>query len=145
MKIIILLLFPFFLSGQNKAEIFDQIEQAENFEDMPTIKIVTMRKADRIGRKLADFNTLQHISKGDTLTMYFPIRIYDSGNWTRAYESYNYIVLEPEMNQQSKIVNQNIILHLDKENRNLLNKWLFKYQQLGKRLQREMFNNNSLR
>lgn len=135
---ILMVLLPLFVAGQNREQILQQIENAQSFEEMPFIKVVAVRDANRIGRKLEGYNTLQQVTKGDTLIMFFPIHIYDSGNWTRADESYNYIVLEPEMNKESLVVHQNIILHLDKEDNNLFRKWTFKYQELGKILQQKM-------
>ncbi|MFV0537910.1 MAG: hypothetical protein ACK5M3_11115 [Dysgonomonas sp.] len=143
---IIITLLPLFIYGQDSHSLLQQINRAQSFNEMPIIKVVAARDANRIGRKLKDYNTLQQITKGDTLTMYFPIRIYDSGEgiWTRANESYNYIVLEHKMNNNSLIVYQNIMPHLNKEDQGLLRKWLFKYQNLGKALQQKMLEDGTL-
>lgn len=131
----ILFFYSFVTSAQNNDEIYVQIESARTMQEMPIIQVTAFRDSKNIGIREDRYNTKREVSKGEILTFYFPIQIYSkSGQWTQTDESYNFICLKPAMSQDASIMHINIISHLNKSDRDLFRKWLFKYEALGKEL-----------
>jgi hypothetical protein len=106
--------------------ITQQIDSAKAFSEMPILKLTTAREF-----KNAYYNSTSAIAAGETVMLYFPVYIYDSGNITRAEEKYNYLSTSPELNK-TDCIHRNLVLYLSNTDRQLLIKWLNKYEYLGK-------------
>lgn len=106
--------------------ITQQIDSAKAFNEMPVLKLTTAREF-----KNAYYNSTSAIAAGETIMLYFPVYIYDSGNITRAEEKYNYLSTSQELNK-TNCIHRNLVLYLSTTDRQLLIKWLNKYEYLGK-------------
>jgi hypothetical protein len=137
MKKLILSLFlvlAFTSNAQNEV-LNAQIDSAKTFSQMPVLKLTVQRETNMLkyvlsDKKLTDMNT--KTLAGETLTLCYPVYVYSSGNWSRAEEKYNYISTLPELTNITVLIHRNIVLYLNNIDKDLLIKWLNKYEYLGK-------------
>lgn len=121
--IILFVLSTFYIQAQT---IIQQIDSAKTFNEMPVLTLTTIREY-----KNAYYNFTGVIDAGKKVILYFPVYIYDSGNVTRAEEKYNYLSTNPELNK-TDCIHRNLVLYVSAIDRQLLIKWLNKYEYLGK-------------
>jgi len=120
--------------AQNEA-LNTQIDSAKTFNDMPILRLTVARETNMLKYVLSDSkptDTKTKTAAGETLTLYYPVYVYDSGKWTRAEEKYNFITTAQELTGTSIIIHRNLVMYLSTPDRRLLINWLNKYEALGK-------------
>lgn len=113
--------------------IEQRIDSARSFSEMPALSVTVTRETSLLKYTLYEgklSQTGEKIPPGQTITLYFPLQVYDSGNWSRAEEKYNYISTTPEFT--GNLIHRNLVLYVSPDDRRLLIAWLNKYESLGK-------------
>jgi len=128
------LLTSLIVPAQNAA-LSAQIDSAKNFNQMPVLRLTVARETKMLKYVLSDgklIGTNETTPAGETLTLCYPLYVYDSGNWSRAEEKYNYISTAVELTNTTNLIHRNLVLYLSTSDRHLLIHWLNKYEALGK-------------
>jgi hypothetical protein len=120
--------------AQNQA-LNARIDSAKTFTEMPVLKLTVARETNTLKYVLSDSKltgTNTKTAAGETLTLCYPVQVYDSGKWSRAEEKYNYISTAHELTGTTVLIHRNLVMYLSTPDRQLLIHWLNKYEALGK-------------
>lgn len=135
MKKLLLSLFLVLSLTCSAQNLTQQIDSAQSFNEMPVLSLTVARNANSLKYVLSDgklTGTNAKTPAGETITLCYPVYVYDSGNWSRAEEKYNYIATAQELTSSTILIHRNLVMYLSNADRQLLIQWLNKYEALGK-------------